>query len=183
MIERDNWYAFHSRAWQHNGCVIDTGCAGWDWSADFIGKKKVIGIDPLEERVPFGAELISGVLSLADGVCDFYGDNASASLFPQGSIRQVKTVSIFKLIETVSPISIFKMNIEGSEYPLLISVKHPIADQLVISFHDFCFPWMSRATTMMLSYLSEWYDCYSTCKEYGWYILLARNTTVGYGSN
>lgn len=169
----------------HDGVVLDIGCVGWNWSEQFAGQKAVIGVDPDETTCPTWAKLVRKAVALSDGtaimrdrielgqVCP--GENSL--LFNDGPARVVETVSIQALVQAY-PLSIAKLNIEGAEYPLLMAMKHPVADQLVVSFHDT--GWLPssiyppEATVAMISFLSNWYtpqEIYPPCK---WWLFLRR---------
>ena len=53
-IPGENYSRIDPRAFEHDGCIVDLGCVHWNWSAPFIGKKRVIGADPFEETEPAG---------------------------------------------------------------------------------------------------------------------------------
>ena len=54
------------RCFRHDGVIVDVGCLDWNWSKMFIGKKRVIGIDPQEKPIK-GVELFKGFLGPCDG--------------------------------------------------------------------------------------------------------------------
>lgn len=167
------WYQVDDRLFEHDGCVLDLGCLGWDWSRRFFGKKKVIGYDPFETEEPEGAELFGEVVSLHDG-----DTNAPArgSVFFGGSgmLETVRTDSIRLLVEEHAPISVLKMNVEGMEWPLLWSVPHPIADQLVVSFHHRKDKRMKAHTDATIEFLSRWYEPIRTHRPSCWWLFMAR---------
>ena len=73
--------------------------------------------------------------------------------------------------------SLIKMNIEGSEYPLLFSLKSPPCDQLIVSFHDFNigFPYPKVLSEVVRNYLSVWYDWKVTDGGFSWWMGLLKD--------
>lgn len=163
------------------GVVIDIGCLYWDWSRQFAGHKEIIGIDPIEKSCPPWAKLIRKVVSISSGRISMgeMSGCGNSIVFRSQSNDLVDAISLSDILMEHAKICILKMNIEGSEYPLLMSVSHPIADQLVVSFHDDSWakgPCFSRkATAAIVSYLSNWYvpiDIFPECK---WVLFLKGN--------
>lgn len=176
-------YRFHPRVWQHRGDVVDLGCGTWDWSRIFLGTKRVIGSDPCERYCPEGAELWQGMVGNFTGHVLYDPSNQNrASAFRDGVARdglqetQMITLADFRALYRIDSISLLKMNIEGMEYDLLIHLKEPIADQLVITFHDYPrAPYGTpEASAAMRHYLSQWYDYCATDRTWGWYVFLKR---------
>jgi len=163
------------------GPVLDIGCLGWDWSKQFGGRKRVVGFDPQEETEPEWAELRTEAVSIADGTMTWRRletEIAVAHLvtgaFTAGSeLLEVSAVSFSSILKEYSP-SLIKMNIEGMEYSLLSSVQHPIADQLVVSFHGFMDKRWTGLDERYVDWLSEWYEPLETCREWGWWMFLER---------
>jgi SAM-dependent methyltransferase len=175
---KDSHYLFHRRVWDHVGCVVDLGCSTWDWSRYFFGKKRVIGCDPSEKIIPEGAEFFRGFIGNFCGRINYQNGNPKKiSAFRKGEL-EAEIITLEELIRRfdLPPISLLKMNIEGMEYDLLIHLQEPIADQMVVSFHDYPICGISnrRATNAVLNYLSEWYDWCQTSKEWGWYVLIRK---------
>ncbi len=61
-IEGQLWSVVDPKLYEHDGCVVDVGCLYWNWSKVFLGRKRVIGVDPVEKECPEGAELFNGLL-------------------------------------------------------------------------------------------------------------------------
>ena len=175
------WTTFHSRALEHKGCILDLGCSGWDWSRFFFGNKPVIGLDPQEETEPQGSKLIKAIAGPTDGEITLHGsgDAASVPLASAGRPRKVQMVSFESLIQKYSPISILKMNIEGMEYDLLKDLNHPIADQMVIAFHDRRGQLPSNLTDEIIKKLGQWYESFCTDRKFRWYLFLLREDYRG----
>ena len=177
---------YESRVFDHKGVVLDIGCFGWDWVPEGLkNKKDIIGFDPFEKSCPSWATLVRKVVANFDGQAVVY--NAKGNAVTASSLIQKKNyvpcgtiqcVSLQKVIDEYSPISILKMNIEGFEYSLLPSVKHPIADQLIVSFHDNSWTVMDtvphKLTTLIVDYLSIWYEVREIFPKCQWYLFLKK---------
>lgn len=149
----------NSRVWQDDGAVVDLGCRGWDWSAAFIGKKRVIGVDP-DRRVTAipGTELHQSLIGPYDGVVSFRGETTvdAPADGPQNAIWTWKRFS--RAAIDVHGIAILKINIEGGEWPLLASMGESdfkSIDQIAVSFHDFAWPDMTKSTRAIIGYLES----------------------------
>ncbi len=176
----DNHFYVNPRYKDHNGIILDIGCFSWDWSAQFANQKTVVGVDTLEKSCPAWATLIPKAVGIADGTTTFTIDQGSTSILfsPSSNKQTIDVIGMSTLLQMYPSISVLKMNVEGCEYPLLMSMKHPAADQLIVSFHDT--EWLSssfyspKATEAMLSYLSNWYDFECICKGCKWFLGLKK---------
>ena len=165
------------------GPIIDIGCYAWDWSKQFANARPVIGIDPVEQSCPEWATLIKAVVSISDGTAALSGGNGYDNSIVYGeTVASVAAVSFSGILNKYKP-SVVKLNVEGAEYPLLMSVAHPVADQLIVSFHDT--DWMHppvhpstiyppTATSAMLLYLSQWYSAQCIYLDCKWYLFRSR---------
>ena len=175
---RESHYLFHRRVWDHLGCVVDLGCSTWDWSRCFLGKKKVLGCDPSEKEIPDGADLFHGFVGSFCGRVNYRNGNQNRISGLKNGNLEAEIITLEELIRRfdLPPISLLKMNIEGMEYDVLIHLQEPIADQIIVSFHDYPISGISnrKATKAVLDYLSEWYDWCPTSKQWGWYVLLRK---------
>jgi hypothetical protein len=174
-------YRFHPRVWAHDGCIIDLGCSTWDWSKCFAGRKRIVGCDPSEETVPYWAEFYRGFVGSFCGKVRYHNGNQNRITGLAGGESEADIITLKQLVRRfdLRSISLLKLNVEGMEYDLLIHLQEPVADQIVVSFHDYSYPGLSnpsnpRATDAVLDYLSEWYDWCPTLKERGWYVLLRK---------
>jgi hypothetical protein len=163
----------NSRVWAHEGAVVDLGCRDWDWSGAFIGKKRVIGVDP-DKRVTAipGTELHQSLIGPYDGVVAFRGETTMAAPAdgPQSAIWSWKRFA--KAAIGPQGISILKINIEAGEYPLLISMDEQDfsqIDQIAVSFHHFAWPGRAKATRALVGYLEDaGYTSRSIYEPLGW---------------
>lgn len=168
----------HTRVWQHPGAIVDVGCAGWDWSNVFLGKKRVIGLDPdLSVPVVAGAELMQTQLGASNGVVSFQGstgfhvDNDSANV-PQSPIWSWKRF-VHAAIDSRG-VAALKINAEGAEWPLLASMDEDDfahIDQIAVSFHDFVWPSMAKSSKSLRGYLhSVGYASRDIYSPLGWWL-------------
>lgn len=180
LIPQSDWSTVDDRVWAHPGAVVDLGCWPWDWSAPFIGKKRVVGADPQAVHIE-GADVFTGVIGAANGSVDISDkrDDSSSLLCEPGAItRTVPMVTWKRFVQTfgLNQIAILKINIEGSEYPLLHSMDwndFVRIDQIAVSFHHFVWPQKIKATTAALNYLRDnGYTVQPTNNEWGWYLCL-----------
>lgn len=149
----------HTRVWEHPGAIVDLGCAGWDWCAVFLGKKRVVGADP-DLRVPIipNADLLQTQVGPYNGLVSFCGSThvGAHECAPQASMWAWKR--FYKAAIDSKGIAALKINIEGGEWPLLASMDEddfaPI-DQLAVSFHDFAWPKMAKSTQALVGYLES----------------------------
>jgi len=173
-----DWFQFDDRCWTQPGACYDLGCLAWDWCKPFLGKIPVVGVDPLEGHCPDGAVLLKAVVTPFPGTCRMHGLNIGASLYPADGTGEIVTAITWPELRAAhGPANIVKMNIEGAELSLLISVQHPMANQVVVSFHDWQHspdgPPMS-ATKAVLDYLAEWYVPIETYPKFRWFVLLKK---------
>ena len=166
------------RVWRHDGCIVDAGCSGWDWCKCFIGKKRVIGIDPYEAGTD-GVEFFEGLLGAFNGKALVVpeGAHTSALGYTEGKTEfPVLNWKTFCKKFNIDRVSVLKLNIEGGEYALLNSMDTEDfrnIDQIVVSFHDFQndkFLHLTNSTIGLLK--SVGYDVQSIEPKYGWYLAI-----------
>jgi hypothetical protein len=179
-IEGLLWSVVDTKLFKHDGCVVDVGCLRWNWSKTFLGRKRVIGIDPIEKECPTGAELFSGLLGPYDSsvtlnICD---DSTKIDTNTDGEQFNYNMISwkTFCKNYNIDKVSILKINIEGSEYPLLHSMDSDDfdkIDQIVISFHDWLNPNWKHLTSSSLFLLKEnGFTILQTFDKFGWYLAI-----------
>lgn len=185
------WSQVDERVWQHTGAVVDIGCNPWNWSEAFIGKKRVIGADPLAQARE-GVECFQGVVGPCCGTARLVlaGESGEAST-AVGSVSSIADHGgadfpmlpwrEFCLRFNIDQIAVLKINIEGGEYGLLHSMSthdFECIDQIAVSFHHWMLPGMDKATNAALYYLrSVGYDIVETFPACGWY--LCRRAVLG----
>lgn len=179
-ITNTDYSALDDRVWAHPGAIVDLGCYGWDWSAVFFGRKRVIGADPYAFTAR-GAELFRGVLGPRNGeafiTCQGDGSNVlngagKAMLTPMLSWKTFAQRYDLDL----QGIAALKMNIEGSEYALIASMTDAellAIDQLVVSFHHDTWPALARATEETIARLQKiGFFLTQINKSWCWYLCL-----------
>ena len=184
LINGADYSRVHKKVFEHEGCVIDIGCVTWDWSSTFLGKKRVIGVDPFEPRIPEGAELFKGALGPTNGInwMDYNGwassiSNNKGNVFNTAMFSMVNYKTFCQLYN-IDKVSVLKMNIEGSEYPLLHSMDtddFANIDQIVISFHNWVNPkweYLTRASFTLLGEMGFELHCINW--QYRWYLGLKK---------
>ena len=144
----NKWSRVHPRFMEHDGCVVDLGCAGWNlafedktsdnWAGYFFGKKRVIGVDP-QEKPNINAELFKGFISNFSGKAELNSNGIAASIKKSSNgIYEVLSWKDFKNKFHINHVSILKINIEGSEWDLIDSFDDEDfykIDQICVSFH------------------------------------------------
>lgn len=117
-IPDSDWSTIDDRALTHPGDIVDLGCAPWNWSRFFIGKKRVIGADPHAEPIN-GAELFQGVIGAKNTMAKISTDGDSSTVMPCVSrwdhLVKMITWKQFKYDFRISDIAALKVNIEGLE--------------------------------------------------------------------
>jgi len=175
-IKGRDYSTIDSRALEHNGCIIDVGCLKWDWSSYFIGKKRVIGVDPFENEIN-GAELFKGLIGISDGKTFIKYNGYSSSIFfsnKNGIEVSVLSWKSFCKLYNIDKISILKINIEGAEYSLLESLDEQDfekIDQIAISFHDRKKTEWIEPTKTSLQHLEDvGFEIIKTNNKWNWYL-------------
>jgi len=164
------------RCLSHDGCIVDLGCLFWDWSRFFIGKKRVIGVDPYEKEIE-GTELYKGIVCDETNKVSMSNNGVSSSVFNGGDdLVNALSWSDFCKKFNVEKISVLKINIEGSEYRLLRAMSQEDfekIDQIAVSFHDWMNPSWRKDTLECLKILEK--NDFSFVKihePYGWYLAI-----------
>ena len=182
----DTWSTLDDRVWDHPGAIIDLGCNPWNWSEPFIGRKRVIGVDPLADPRK-GTECFQGVIGPVCGSARLLqtegAGEASTLVGSSSSVIGEKVINIpmlswrdFCRTYQIGQIAALKINIEGSEYGLIHSMgtlDFDQIDQLVVSFHHWMIPGMEKATEAALYYLrSVGYQIEPIFPACAWYLCL-----------
>ena len=181
-IPNEDFSIIHSRSLIHNGCIVDLGCLNWDWSSYFINKKRVIGVDPFEDIIE-GVEIFKGIIGSFDGKSFISDKGLGSSVFLENNEYAIEFPVLswknFCKQFNINNISILKINIEGSEYPLLNSLDiqdYKKIDQICISFHDWINPNWSELTKTALQLLeNNGFDIIKIDHTYNWYLALNKN--------
>jgi len=181
-MEGFDYSTVNNRCLFDDGVIVDVGCLNWDWSNFFLGKKRVIGIDPFEKQIPF-TELFKGVISNYNGTTKMKFSNESSTIINQseGETVQVRTWGHFCNEYNIKKISVLKINIEGSEYDLLDSLTDDDfnnIDQIAISFHDWMIPeWKPKTERAIRILKSKNYEIQKINDSWGWYLAVKNKST------
>lgn len=135
----NRWSRIHPRFLDHDGCIVDLGCLGWDWSKYFFDKKRIIGVDPQGESHK-SCEFFKGALSRYNVKGALIGSDLGAKV-AVGKTGDFDVLSWrkFKTKFSIENISILKINIEGGEWDLIPTIPKKdfkSIDQIAVSFHD-----------------------------------------------
>jgi hypothetical protein len=171
------WTRVHRRVWDHPGAVVDLGCASWDWSRRFFGRKRVLGVDPFEgDPAVAGVEVWRGAVGATAGSVRMtqngHGSSTRCADSEHTTLVQALPLSTLLRSRAITSVSVLKLNVEGSEVEILMTLPEPIfesVDQIAVSFHDFLYG-DHRRTEAVLSYLRNWYDVASIDSRYSWYL-------------
>lgn len=146
-IEDFDYSRVDDRCLTHDGCVVDLGCCGWHLFDFFNGKKRIIGVDPYEAEMD-GVDFFEGMVGPVNGDVYVHRAGANTTCFGNIDCENEEFARVFKMLSwknfckkfDINSISLLKINIEGSEFPLLHSMDSEDfskIDQIAISFHDF----------------------------------------------
>jgi hypothetical protein len=175
------WTRLHRRVWDHPGAIVDLGCASWDWSQRFFGKKRVVGVDPFENDPGVaGVEIWKGAIAATPSVLKMKlnGHGSSTRFAATDHTTPVEALSLLDLFQryNIADVSVLKLNVEGSEIEILMTMPERLfecVDQIAVSFHDFLHG-DHRKTEAVLGYLRNWYDTVSIDPRYSWYLGVRR---------
>ncbi len=166
------------RVFEHDGCIVDIGCLFWDWSSFFIGKKRIIGIDPFEKKID-GVELFSGLIGSKEGIVTLKDSSGCSTIYCNnngGKQYEMITWKTFCEKFNIDKISVLKINIEGSEYDLINSMTQSDfekIDQITISFHHFLNKEWEEKTNKAVSLIEKMgFYKIQTNVDYGWYLFI-----------
>ena len=188
-IEGKIWSVIDNRAFEHDGCVVDIGCLHWDWSRSLFGRKRVIGVDPVEDVVPDNVELFKGRVGPFDAKVSLsrYLDASSVAISSMVAENPNESQECeFAMLSWknfcknngIDRISVLKINIEGGEYPLLHSMDSEDfekIDQIVVSFHHWIDHRWLTLTKSSLGMLEELgFEIIQTHREFGWYLCVKK---------
>ena len=175
-IPNCDYSTLDDRVWEYPGAIVDLGCRPWDWSMPFIGRKRVVGVDPFASEI-LGAELFKGVLGATHGSARIarQGDEATLLIESADSESVAKlTWKEFKEIYRIGEIAALKMNIEGAEYELLSSMDNADfcqIDQILVSFHHWRWPEFNEATIDLTTRLVKvGYAMTRTNQKWAWWL-------------
>lgn len=170
------WTRLHRRVHDTDGLIVDLGCLFWDWPKVFLGKRSVVGVDPIEESEPDGTVLYRGLIGPFSGNSVLSDGGAGATSFVEGNNRY-RVFTLSEVAPSGQKIAALKINIEGAEWPLLCSWPDQAfdrIDQIAVSFHNHKFPGFRRVTSSIIERLNEWYDSMRIFDECEWWLFVRR---------
>ena len=183
-------FLYHPRIFVHPGPVLNFGAQGWFYTQPFVGKKDIIGIDPCPvTHPPKGCTLLRRAVSPFDGILEIKGGIPGVRAGAQGLVFYesgdelaylAKAIRIKDLRERYgNDWAALKINIEGTELIELIMLKEPIADQMIVAFHDRSTiggdVFLPSARDAVMTHLDQWYDRVQVEPGNDWWFFLRRN--------
>ena len=183
----NRWSIIHPRFQDHDGCIVDLGCFGWNrdfnnassdnWAGYFFGKKRLIGVDP-QESPNAHSELFSGFISNFTGKANLINDGIQGKICPDpNGIYNVLTWKEFKHQFNINSVSILKVNIEGSEIDVIPSLNtedFKSIDQIAISFHDWLYPDIHSKVQECINHITAHNYEDIDLGIYGWHLFLKK---------
>lgn len=174
------WTRLHRRVADHPGAIVDLGCATWDWTQRFFGKKRVVGVDPFENDPNVAdVQLFQGLVTSVRGHVLISREGTGSSTHSRTNVVSVESITFADLLDRyrVDQIAALKINTEGSEYEILINLsEQQLAriDQIAVSFHDFIGIGSAKSVDAVLGYLRNWYDIVPIDGRWSWYLCVRR---------
>jgi Methyltransferase FkbM domain len=152
------------------GWVLDAGCRGFKFSkamADLgcrvvaLDPSSTVG-DPSGTQIIFSRQALRKEESWVDVAEKLYGTTVSTSVLEGNGVPAVTITSFIGRPFHGATIDIFdavKLDIEGSEYEVLMNWPGPVAKQISVEFHDFVPGWMPAdySHEACFAHLSQWY--------------------------
>jgi FkbM family methyltransferase len=164
-----------------DGCIIDIGCRGFEFTKYFIGRK-VYCIDPdpevfkniPEELMNLDPPMIALNMAISDtaGESEYYENGEATCLkqlhhFQDHRIKPCKTITMEDLYKiTGENVDLLKLDCEGAEYIILGETFKPIPKQISVEFHNHCVPEIhARNYRKIVERLSEHYTMHNDVWE------------------
>lgn len=121
------------------GIVIDAGCRGFLFSKEMKSLGEKVYAFDLEDfsDVPEGISYIKAAILDKTGCVKYVNthDQQAKHIHENGTI-EVEGISINLLLSLLgNDIDVLKLDIEGQEIPVILSMKQPIAKSLSVEFH------------------------------------------------
>ena len=192
----DRYQKWHPRLADHQGPVVVIGCLNWDSYCHYLREKgkRVIGVDPMTTKHLPTFEHVPAAVGLYRGTAEIHGKDGGASLFwfHQPKIATVQVVTMGDILtQAGGDLAALKMNCEGSEAAVILSMTRPYADQITVAFHDR--PGRDKSVPIgstelylpsvrdgFIRHLSQWYDYVQLTprEDNDWWFFLRRNTEI-----
>lgn len=183
LLDDYDYSQVDDRALNHVGCVVDVGCSGWDWSRFFIGKKRVIGIDPYEASRD-GVTFFEGLLGPVNGSVKVHRNGSESTTVGRMDLQNETDFRTFPMMNwktfcktfDIGKVSVLKMNIEGGEYALLMSLEaddFADIDQITVSFHGIHGDVLDKKTQATIDYITgHGYTVTQLDNKFGWFLFV-----------
>lgn len=142
--------------------VLDLGCRGFEFNIPILNKPTYyrIDIDELE------GDYYRLAISDKDGMTGInHTTDPQAKHITEGSDIPMMTIATFSKMVGVKHWNLIKMDIEGEEYKVLKSSKHPLATQVSVEFHAHCGNQTKEQLDELLVYLSNYYTIHNQVWE------------------
>jgi FkbM family methyltransferase len=163
-----------------NSKILDLGCRGFLFKdyleQNNLGKVYAVDIDQLDR-----GDYYRLAISDEDGTCSIvHTSDAQAKHIKEGNEIQKMTIDSFSKMVGVESWDLIKIDVEGEEYKIMKSLKHPAAQQISIEFHEHCDCRIGKEELdNMLNWLANYYEVYNRvweqrhgCQDNYWDILL-----------
>lgn len=158
----------------HNSMVLDCGCRNFGWSKEMLNYVDRVHcwdadkdiVTPDENRLPFFWGAI-GSASLLGVQFAKFGNGTGNFILEHESVSDnwvVDTVPMFSLDAVasafqVSEFDLIKLDIEGMEYGVLSTLKHPIAKQITFELHEHTEKKKGKDyVEKLFEHLGQWYN-------------------------
>lgn len=175
------------------GWVIDAGCRGFELSRDaLIRDQYVFAMDIENLPIPnFNYIATNGNLFFRNAALAASPGETEAYLFGNGTANFVKginekpgdlpdrplkieTVKCITLEDIYAEIGVnidlLKLDIEASEYEVLLGMKNPIPKQISVEFHEHCHPKIhNQYMNQVIEHLMKWYNMNLYIREWPQY--------------
>lgn len=156
------------------GFVLDAGCLGFEFGLEFCRRgHPVVFVDPAPDieppaslfDLPKWANFVRGAV-----VGEGYPSKMPLRMTADKQARHltnaakegdpmVTTTTLHNLMRemNVEQWDVLKLDIEGAEHDVLMSIEGPIARQLTVEWHEHCAPKGDAAIQAVVDHLSRWY--------------------------
>lgn len=160
------------------GLVLDAGCRNFNFARGLVDRGcRVIALDPDPTVTDPGIEgvaFFSLALAHEPGERELVitHDPQARYLAPVGATvqeerRTVQATTLLGLMDTlgIARWDAVKLDIEGSEYDILLNWPGPVATQISVEFHEHCAPRPQSVYDAIFAHLGQWYDVVQHAKE------------------
>lgn len=126
------------------GCVLDAGCRDYDFALAILAFSPTLQItcldidDDVIRNRPNRPRLVACQLALVaeNYPYDFVGRVLAGNGSRVIDGNEVPTIKLSSLPTKMYPYEAVKLDIEGSEYDVLLTWPGPVADQITVEYHE-----------------------------------------------